>query len=149
MPKRFCSAYPCSVLVIPPARYCPKHTRSKGSPNTGAHDNVSESERGGYRAKHPSMDQDKKITDPFYGTATWQKFRRWYRKSHPLCEICLADGFRVPGDLVDHKTEIKDGGSLLDPENAQTLCNRCHGKKTAAEREKRGGQKPKPKVYSY
>ncbi|MBU3953351.1 MAG: HNH endonuclease [Proteobacteria bacterium] len=95
------------------------------------------------------MDQDKKITDPFYGTATWQKFRRWYRKQHPLCEICLAAGFHTPGHLVDHIVELKDGGNLLDPDNCQTLCNRCHGKKTVSERIKRGASVRQPKVYSY
>ncbi len=46
--------------------------------------------------------------------------------------------------MVDHIQELKDGGAEVDPENAQTLCNRCHQKKTRAEKRKRG-----PIVYSY
>jgi 5-methylcytosine-specific restriction protein A len=36
-----------------------------------------------------------------------------------------------PARVVDHITPIKKGGARLDPANFQSLCNPCHGKKTA------------------
>jgi 5-methylcytosine-specific restriction endonuclease McrA len=39
--------------------------------------------------------------------------------------------------LVDHITEIKDGGAALDIANLQSVCQSCHNKKTAAQRAKR------------
>jgi 5-methylcytosine-specific restriction endonuclease McrA len=39
--------------------------------------------------------------------------------------------------MVDHIIEIKDGGALTSEDNAQALCWKCHGLKTAAERAKR------------
>ena len=33
--------------------------------------------------------------------------------------------------MVDHIIELKDGGDRLSEENAQSLCWKCHGIKTA------------------
>jgi len=128
MVKQFCAAHPCRELVTPPERYCPKHK---------------------HQAKPDRTRQEKKETDPFYGTARWQKFRDWYRTQHPLCEKCQAAGLIVPGELVDHIIELKDGGAPLDEDNVQTLCRTCHAGKTADEAKKRGRRERKPKVYSY
>ena len=81
--------------------------------------------------------QRPKKTDPFYGTARWQRFRGWYRRNHPLCEDCLEHGRVVPVYCVDHVKEIKDGGEPLSEDNARSLCRRCHAVKTAAVRRKR------------
>jgi 5-methylcytosine-specific restriction protein A len=37
----------------------------------------------------------------------------------------------------DHIIELQDGGALLDPANVMLRCAPCHGRKTAAERDKR------------
>jgi len=72
-----------------------------------------------------------KKRDPFYGSGRWQKLSRYYGNHHPLCEICLTKGRTTPKQLVDHIIEIKDGGASLDSTNLQSLCHKCHGKKTA------------------
>ncbi|PIE71622.1 MAG: HNH endonuclease [Deltaproteobacteria bacterium] len=115
-PKKYCAAYPCPNLVPAGETYCHLHKPEQAS----------------------------KETVPFYSTSQWQKLRRWYRKRHPFCELCLIDGLTVPAELVDHIVEIKDGGSKTDPENLQSLCRRCHAIKTSKERRKRG-----VKVYTY
>ena len=116
MIKKFCAAHPCPNLVGKGERFCPEHQQQE------------------------TVAAGKKITDPFYSTARWQRFRKWYRAQHPLCEKCGG-----VGHLVDHIKEIKDGGALLDENNVQTLCRKCHAGKTMAERQKRG----ELKVYGY
>ena len=63
-----------------------------------------------------------------YKTKAWKTARRFalYR-DEGWCVICKEK----PAVLVDHIIEIKDGGSPYDPENLQSLCARCHAKKTA------------------
>jgi hypothetical protein len=45
--------------------------------------------------------------------------------------MCLAEGREVPGQIVDHVREIKDGGALTSEDNAMTLCHWHHNNKTA------------------
>ena len=80
-----------------------------------------------------------KKSDPFYGTARWKKFRAWYIGKHPLCEECLDVDRMVDANVVDHIVEIKDGGSLTSEDNARSLCNKCHAKKTSLSKMKREG----------
>ena len=82
-------------------------------------------------------DRPTKTTLPFYGTAAWKKFVKWYKSRHPLCEDCLEYGRTVPMYCVDRIVEIKDGGAMLDEKNARSLCRRCHSQKTAEEKRKR------------
>jgi len=114
--KKYCGAYPCNQLVQPGQRFCSGHEPTR-----------------------PNREQDL-----FYGSARWQRFREWYRSKYPLCELCLEQGLTVPMDCVDHIIELKDGGAKLSAENAQSLCNACHGVKSAGARRNRG-----PVVYAY
>ena len=77
----------------------------------------------------------------FYSSATWKRLRAAYILQHPLCEMCEKAGLVTPGKEVDHIIEIQDGGSKTDPDNLQTLCTRCHRKKTADEKRKREQRK--------
>jgi 5-methylcytosine-specific restriction enzyme A len=75
-----------------------------------------------------------KRTDAFYVSPAWRRFRNWYLANHPFCEICLNEGRLVTARVVDHILEIKDGGALTSEENAMALCWKCHGLKTAEEK---------------
>jgi 5-methylcytosine-specific restriction protein A len=58
------------------------------------------------------------------------------------CEKCEAQGGRGGVMLIaDHIVERRDGGAALDPANGRALCPKCHGKKTAAERARRMGDR--------
>ena len=91
--------------------------------------------------------EGRKIKNPFYHTTKWRKVRRQYITLHPLCEICEKEGRTVPGTVVDHikpinrvdayDTQNGKYGEPLDFENLQTLCERCHAKKSAKERWKK------------
>ena len=102
-PRKYCAAFPCKNLAEDGA-YCHRH-RPAPAP---------------------------KQTDKFYLSVAWRRFRAWYLGKHPLCEQCEREGRGpVPAGMVDHIIEIKDGGDRLSEENAQALCWKCHGIKTA------------------
>lgn len=106
--SKYCKAFPCNQLAVNGA-YCPLH-----------------------RPAPPE-----KTTDPFYLSVAWRRFRDWYINQHPLCEQCEREGRLTPAAMVDHIIEIKDGGMLTSEENAESLCWKCHGIKTAAMKRKR------------
>lgn len=43
----------------------------------------------------------------------------------------------TPAAMVDHIKEIKDGGARLDESNVMAMCWKCHGIKTATEKNRR------------
>ena len=104
-PLRPCNHPGCPELVT--SGYCERHQKASKARRAG------------------------KATDPFYHTGRWRKVRDRYLRRQPLCEMCLARGVSKAADLVDHITEIKDGGARLDFANLQSLCWACHGSKTA------------------
>ena len=80
---------------------------------------------------HPIADSwsrdRKKTTSPFYGSIQWQKLRKAYKASHPLCERCEREGKVRPATMVHHKLSVKDHPELkLDPNNFESLCRDCH-----------------------
>jgi len=68
-----------------------------------------------------------------YG-ARHQKWREIILARDPLCVICLAEGRTVPSKVADHIIPLSQGGDWT-PENGQGLCESCHNRKTAKERE--------------
>lgn len=83
-----------------------------------------------YNAERPTLHRA-------YRSKAWVQLRRSYRAAHPLCEECLKHGVMRPMAVVDHITELKDGGALLDVNNLQSLCMACHNRKTEAQRKLR------------
>ena len=64
--------------------------------------------------------------------------RRWAREArrwlavHPLCVECLAAGETTAAECVDHIVPHRGDRKLFwDRGNWQSLCTRCHGRKTA------------------
>jgi 5-methylcytosine-specific restriction protein A len=69
-----------------------------------------------------------------YGN-TWRKIRAVYITSHPLCELCLREGWYTPAEHVHHVTELSQGGSH-DYSNLLSVCKSHH---SAIHMRERGG----------
>ncbi len=70
-----------------------------------------------------------------YNSARWKAVREKQLKIQPLCEVCLNKQINEVATQVDHIKAITWGGSELDLQNLQSLCYRCHGKKSKREQQ--------------
>ena len=61
-----------------------------------------------------------------YGTR-WQKARKRYLASHPLCVKCRKAGLTVAATVVDHIQPHRNDQELFwNEENWQAICATCH-----------------------
>lgn len=73
-----------------------------------------------------------------YQGTKWRKVRKLaLTRDDYLCQICLDNGRITPGNTVDHKVPINNGGAPYALANLQTLCERCHAYKSQTERKDR------------
>ncbi len=56
--------------------------------------------------------------------------------AEPLCEECRRGGVVTPATVVDHIVPINEGGAPMDMDNLQSLCAKCHNRKSGAEAHK-------------
>ena len=96
--------------------------------------------RSGYCERHRPPRVERRSEDS-------RRWRRWYSlpvwtddlrpeqlAREPFCRECAAHGLRVYATDVDHVVPHDgDWSKFIDPENLQSLCRSCHGRKTAAE----------------
>jgi 5-methylcytosine-specific restriction protein A len=57
-----------------------------------------------------------------------------FLNQHPLCVVCERFGRLIDARVVDHVVPIKQGGERFAATNLQSLCIRCHNRKTVTER---------------
>jgi 5-methylcytosine-specific restriction protein A len=74
----------------------------------------------------PSKDRLRR--NKFYQSSAWKKLRGMFIQRNPLCVECGS-----VGEVVDHITPIKAGGSSMAWDNLQTMCHRCHNIKSGKE----------------
>ena len=73
----------------------------------------------------------------FYQSPEWRQLRAAViQERGPTCEQCGTVSSRP---IVDHKTEIRDGGARLERSNLVVVCASCHGMKTYRARAERLG----------
>ena len=107
-PKQPCRHPGCPNLVAAGQKYCEKH-----------------------KAMHP--EESRSASSRGYGSQ-WQKARKKYLQSHPLCVECMKEGRYVKATDVDHIIAHRGDPKLFwDQSNWQSLCHRHHSIKTNAE----------------
>ena len=73
------------------------------------------------------------MSNPFYNSRAWRKLSRDFRQCNPLCTVCFKKGIVKRAAVVDHIIPIRMGGEPLDWDNLQSLCHKCHNKKSGRE----------------
>ena len=95
----------------------------------------------GYCAEHQpkpkERSQEAQTWRWMYGTQDWKTLRSEQLLREPWCRECAQHGIRTRATDVDHIRDHKgDWAVFTDPDNLQSLCHRCHSRKTAAEMSK-------------
>ena len=68
------------------------------------------------------------------GGSQWNKARKRFLESHPLCAECMKHGRYVRATDVDHIVPHRGDPALFwDEGNWQALCHHCHSVKTRNE----------------
>ena len=97
------------------------------------------SDGSGKCSKHAK--QARETIDKRRGTAhergysyAWQKAREGFLRKHPLCVAHEKKGYVVAATVVDHVIPHKGDKDLFwDRDNWQSLCKKCHDRKTVLE----------------
>jgi 5-methylcytosine-specific restriction enzyme A len=97
----------CHVLIEYPAIYCEKH-----------------------KPKHNDTYRPSAYQRGY--TGAWRRYRQAFLIKSPLCAECMRRGLIREAKVVDHITPHKGNMDIFwDESNHQSLCIRCHNKKTA------------------
>lgn len=111
----------------------PKPCNKNGCPNLtqGRYCDDHKDENNTYKKQHDSKRPN--ANQRGYG-AKWRKARAIFLMSNPLCENHAEKGQTVRASVVDHRIPHKGDMILFwDQSNWQSLCKRCHDKKTATQ----------------
>ena len=74
----------------------------------------------------------KKLADPLYDTAAWQRLRRAHLAIEPACRGCAAMGRLTLANTVDHVVAVSEGGHPFPGHDGlASYCPSCHNAKTA------------------
>ena len=112
-----CAAAGCGILM-------------RGDTYCAAHQQAYEARRAQMvKRSHRKYNDARSETDKFYGTARWRKLSIYFRKLHPLCVNCKAEGNVTPAQVVDHIQPLKLRPDLATEwSNLRSLCHACHNR---------------------
>ena len=75
-----------------------------------------------------------------YSLPVWERLRESQLLREPWCAECAKRGDRVRATVADHIVPHRgDMKRFTDPDNLQSLCKRCHDRKTWREQRERQG----------
>ena len=116
-PLKPCASAGCAELLRGET-YCPRHQAEYDSRR------VDQAKKTNARYNERRSESDK-----FYGTARWRKLSLYFRKLHPLCANCKAEGRVTPAQVVDHIEPYKLRPDLATEwSNLRALCHACHNR---------------------
>jgi len=107
-PLRMCKHPGCQKLTA--TGYCPEHKPR--------------------HERKASVSWHRWYTDPRFG---WQRRRQEQLVREPFCRECARRGERVLASEVDHVVPHRGDMDLFLHGELQSLCHRCHSRKTMAE----------------
>lgn len=111
--KKFCLHRGCNVLVDSGVGRCEAHASDK------------QAARKQYDANRPEW-------HGMYKSKRWLDARIRYLQRHPLCVECEKQGRLTLGNTINHIIPHKGNYDLFwDEGNWETLCERCHNRRTA------------------
>lgn len=120
MPRQLrtrCRHVGCAELVETAVGYCDKHKREE----------------------YKRIDQHRGSARERGYTGRWDKARKTFLLSHPLCAECERNGRVTAATVVDHVVPHKGNQELFwDTSNWQPLCVECHNRKSCSEGAFRG-----------
>lgn len=148
IPLQTCNRVGCNKLIPYNQRYCKKHLEDSLKRNRG-------SEKWNYSYRKRVYGKYEK----FYHSRRWRRMSRNYRAKHPFCKLCRQKGLYTHAQIVDHIIPIrtpKGWQKRWDESNFQSLCIRCHNRKSLEDRDEfqlaplnyEGGQNFSPGVGS-
>lgn len=65
-----------------------------------------------------------------YNTRRWRKLSKKQLADEPLCRSCKKKGKVMLATHSDHIISISEGGEPFEQSNLQSLCIKCHTRKT-------------------
>lgn len=91
-----------------------------------------------YCQEHQSYDNNNRLSANDRGyTSRWQKARLEFFKANPLCINCQGQGELIQATVVDHIKPHRGNQTLFwDQTNWQSLCKKCHDKKTRTQEQR-------------
>ncbi|MGR3452891.1 HNH endonuclease signature motif containing protein [Pseudooceanicola sp.] len=121
MPRKLCAAPGCEDVAVQGAALCLDH-EARRLDRLKARRAAAQTSPAALAAR------------ALYADPRWKRASRRHLNRHPLCADCRELGVIEPATDVDHKVPHKGDRTLFwDPENWQSLCHRCHSRKTARE----------------
>jgi len=80
----------------------------------------------------------------FYASEDWRNLRAFKLRISPLCQRCLKKGKLVQATEVHHIVDIAvDPSKVVDYNNLESLCKKCHSSHTFKETRKRMSTRPR------
>lgn len=123
--KQTCGKPGCCRAIDYGTRYCEYHAKTEPSKQA-------QQERSRHRSSEPTP--AKREAARLYGTKRWQEMRLAQLQAEPLCERCIDKDRVTAATVVDHiDRHGNDERRFYDRGNLQSLCKRCHDKKTMTE----------------
>jgi 5-methylcytosine-specific restriction protein A len=116
-----CVGSGCEEFALPELAHCDRHDQAR-------RDKLAK------RRKLAQLTDHAAASRKLYAGMPWRNASKAWLRRNPLCVDCGELGVVEPAKAVDHITSHKGDVRLFwDRSNWQSLCFRCHNRKTARE----------------